>query len=97
MNIDKQKYARAKKATLLGIAIDGLLVLLKMAAGVIGRSTVLIADAVHSFSDMFSSMIVYVGLRIAAKEADKEHPYGHGKAEVIAGNIISFFLLCMKR
>ncbi len=95
MNIDKQKYARAKKATLLGIAIDGLLVLLKMAAGVIGRSTVLIADAVHSFSDMFSSLMIYLGLRIAAKEADKEHPYGHGKAEVIAGNIVSFFLLCM--
>jgi len=95
MNIDMQKYARAKKATLLGIAIDGLLVLLKMAAGIIGNSAVLIADAVHSFSDMFSSLIIYIALKIATKEADKEHPYGHGRAEVIAGNIVSFFLVCM--
>ncbi|RYE23166.1 MAG: cation transporter, partial [Sphingobacteriaceae bacterium] len=54
----------------------------------------LIADATETGADVFSSVLLWIALRIAAKPADSQHPYGHGKAEPIASIIISFFLMC---
>src|SRR5436309_2337086 len=65
----------------------------KMVAGIFGHSHALIADAVESFSDIFSSLIVWRGLVVAAEPADEDHPYGHGKAEPIAAAIVSVMLL----
>ncbi|MBI3850066.1 MAG: cation transporter [Verrucomicrobia bacterium] len=65
----------------------------KLAAGIIGHSHALIADAVESFADIFSSVIVWRGLVVAAAPADEDHPYGHGKAEPIAAAIVSTMLL----
>jgi cation diffusion facilitator family transporter len=65
----------------------------KLAAGIFGHSHALIADAVESFADIFSSLIVWRGLVVAAAPADEDHPYGHGKAEPIASTIVSAMLL----
>jgi cation diffusion facilitator family transporter len=65
----------------------------KLAAGILGHSHALIADAVESFADIFSSVIVWRGLVVAAAPADEDHPYGHGKAEPIAAAIVSTMLL----
>jgi cation diffusion facilitator family transporter len=65
----------------------------KLAAGIFGHSHALIADAVESFADIFSSLIVWRGLVVAAAPADEDHPYGHGKAEPIAAAIVSTMLL----
>jgi len=65
----------------------------KLAAGIFGHSHALVADAVESFSDIFSSLIVWRGLVVAAEPPDEDHPYGHGKAEPIAAAIVSVMLL----
>jgi len=64
-----------------------------MAAGVIGNSHALVADAVESLADIFSSIVVWRGLVVASEPADAEHPYGHGKAEPIAAAIVATTLL----
>ena len=65
----------------------------KLAAGLLGHSHALVADAVESLADVFSSIVVWRALVVAAEPADKEHPYGHGKAEPIASMIVSTMLL----
>jgi cation diffusion facilitator family transporter len=76
----------------LGISVSFLLVFVKWAAGHIGHSYALIADATESSADVLSSGLLWIGLRIAQKPADSEHPYGHGKAEPLAAIAISLFL-----
>ena len=65
----------------------------KLAGGILGHSQALVADAVESFADIISSLIVWRGLVVAAKPPDDDHPYGHGKAESIATAIIATLLL----
>jgi cation diffusion facilitator family transporter len=76
-----------------GLLINAILVLVKLFAGIIGHSTALVADAVESSADIFSSTIVWMGLSIAARPADEDHPYGHGKAEPLAAAVVSLMLL----
>lgn len=77
------------QTTLLGIITSIVLAAIKGVAGVLGNSYALIADAIESTSDVFTSIIVLTGLKIAKKPADDTHPYGHGKAEPIAGIIVA--------
>jgi cation diffusion facilitator family transporter len=75
------------------MAINVLLTGSKFAAGLAGHSHALTADAVESLADVFSSLVVWRGLVVAAEPADRDHPYGHGKAEPIAAATVSVFLL----
>jgi cation diffusion facilitator family transporter len=81
------------RATFAGMAVNVVLSGTKLAAGIAGHSHALIADAVESFADIFSSLIVWRGLVVAAAPADEDHPYGHGKAEPIASAIVAAMLL----
>ena len=76
-----------------GLLVNAALVLVKLVAGVVGHANALVADAVESSADIFSSFIVWMGLSIAAKPADEDHPYGHGKAEPLAAAVVSLMLL----
>jgi cation diffusion facilitator family transporter len=76
-----------------GLLVNALLVLVKFIAGIVGHANALVADAVESSADIFSSLIVWMGLSIAARPADEDHPYGHGKAEPIAAAVVSLMLL----
>jgi cation diffusion facilitator family transporter len=76
-----------------GLLTNACLVVVKFFAGIIGHSNALIADAVESSADIFSSLIVWMGLSIAARPADEDHPYGHGKAEPLAAAVVSLMLL----
>jgi cation diffusion facilitator family transporter len=76
-----------------GLLINAVLVLVKLFAGIIGHANALVADAIESSGDIFSSMIVWMGLSIAARPADEDHPYGHGKAEPLAAVVVSLMLL----
>ena len=73
--------------------VNTLLVAVKLAAGIVGHSHALVADAVESLADLFSSLIVWRGLVVSAAPADEDHPYGHGKAEPIAAALVSTLLL----
>lgn len=75
------------------MAINLMLALIKISTGVIGNSYALIADGIESTSDIFSSLIVLSGLQFSSKPADQSHPYGHGKAESLAGLAVALFLI----
>jgi cation diffusion facilitator family transporter len=77
----------------LALVVNALLAATKIAAGVWGNSYVLIADGIESTADIFSSFVVWGGLRLSAKPADEKHPFGHGKAEPLASVLVSLLLL----
>lgn len=83
----------ALRLSLVTLAVNAALAAAKIVAGVLGNSYVLIADGVESCADLFSSVVVWAGLRVAALPPDANHPYGHGKAEAIASAIVSLSLL----
>ena len=87
------RLQRSLRATFLGLAINAVLAVAKMFAGIFGHSHALIADAVESFADIFSSIIVWRALVVAAAPADENHPYGHGKAEPLAAAVVATMLL----
>lgn len=92
----KDTSARSKEAyrvTAIGAVLNAFLAIGKMAAGIYGSSTAMIADAVHSFSDLVTDAIVYISTHIASKEADQDHPYGHGRAETIGTAVLGFTLI----
>ncbi|MCM1293701.1 MAG: cation diffusion facilitator family transporter [Bacteroides sp.] len=81
------------KVTLVGSAVNAVLIVLKFVAGVFGRSSALIADAVHSLSDFITDVIVLVFVRIADRPKDRSHDYGHGKYETMATMVIGVILI----
>lgn len=82
-----------KKVTLWGAAVNLLLTACKVAAGVFGRSAAMIADGVHSLSDLLSDAIVLIFTHISSKDKDRKHRFGHGKFETMATVIISIILV----
>jgi len=78
---------------LLGAGVNAVLALVKIACGIWGNSYALIADGVESTLDIFGSMLVWAGLRLAALPPDDTHPYGHGKAETLAAIAVGVLLL----
>ncbi len=91
MNREKEIY----KVTLVGGAVNVILLLFKFVAGVIGHSSAMIADAVHSLSDFVTDIIVLVFVKISNKPQDKSHDYGHGKYETLALTIIGIALMAV--
>lgn len=79
--------------TLVGSVVNIVLTVFKILAGVMGRSTAMIADGIHSLSDLLSDIIVIVFVKISSKGRDKNHDYGHGKFETFATLIISLMLI----
>ncbi len=77
------------RTTIIGIVVSIVLAAIKGIAGLIGNSYALIADAIESAADVFTSIIVLISLKIASKPADETHPYGHGKAEPFAGIVVA--------
>ncbi|MCO6149124.1 cation diffusion facilitator family transporter [Flavobacterium sp. NRK1] len=71
------------KSTFIGIIVSALLAVLKALGGIFGNSYALIADAIESTADIFTSSMLWLGLKWASKPADEDHPYGHGKAEAL--------------
>lgn len=76
-----------------GLIANAGLAVVKLVAGIVGHAYALVADAVESFADVGSSLIVWGGLAVAAQPADDDHPYGHGKAEAIAGAVVALMLI----
>ena len=90
-DIDFQKTAN--KVSLVTIIGNLLLSAIKLLAGIFAHSSAMISDAVHSASDVFSTFIVMIGIRLASKEPDKEHPYGHERMECVAAIVLAVVLL----
>jgi cation diffusion facilitator family transporter len=91
--VPANRLKRSLEATFLGMAVNAALSAVKFAAGILGHSHALVADAAESCADIFSSIIVWRALVLAAAPADREHPYGHGKAEPLAAASVAVMLL----
>lgn len=89
----KNRLHRGVRVTWIGFGTNLVLATGKLTAGLAGNSYALVADAVESFAALFSSLVVWRGLVIAAAPADADHPYGHGKAEPIASAVVATMLL----
>jgi cation diffusion facilitator family transporter len=89
----QSRLQRGLRATLTGMALNAVLAGVKLTAGILGRSHALVADAIESMADVFSSLIVWRGLVVASEPEDEDHPYGHGKAEPLAAAVVSAMLL----
>jgi len=87
------RFKKGLRATLLGLCVNTLLTACKFVAGILGHSNALVADAVESLADIFSSVVVWRALVVASEPADEDHPYGHGKAEPLAAAVVSAMLL----
>ncbi len=79
----------------IGICLNMLLFAFKLVAGLVSNSTAIISDAINNFMDIGSSAITYIGFKIAGKPADKEHPYGHGRIEYVAGLFVAVLIIMM--
>ncbi len=90
---DMQNQKIAMHVSTVSIAVNLLLSLGKLLAGIFGRSGAMISDAVHSASDVFSTVIVIIGVRISSKKSDTNHPYGHERLECVASVILATSLL----
>lgn len=88
----KDRISEIRNVTLIGSVVNLILTVGKVIAGVVGHSSAMIADGVHSLSDLATDVIVIVFVKIAGKEKDETHQYGHGKFETFATMIISFAL-----
>ncbi len=86
---------RIRSITLWGALINLLLMLLKLVSGAFLRSTALIADGIHSLSDLATDFVVLVGSRLSNRPADETHPYGHQKFETLAGVFVSVVLIAV--
>jgi cation diffusion facilitator family transporter len=84
---------RGIKTVLIGVLLNALLAVIKIVTGILGNSFALVADGIESTTDIFSSLIVWGGLKISSRPADDNHPYGHGKAESLAAFVVSVALL----
>ena len=90
MDHSNQIAFQVSKTTML---INFLLSAVKLLAGLIAHSAAMVSDAIHSASDVFSTVIVIFGLKAAGKESDREHPYGHERMECVAAIVLAVVLL----
>ena len=88
-----ESYARGRRSSLIGLVVNLFLAVGKIAAGITGHSQALIADGIESLGDVFGSVVVWHGLTIASRPPDRDHPYGHGKAEPIAAALVAVLLV----
>ncbi len=81
------------RVTVIGAVLNLALAIIKFIAGIMGHSTALIADAIHSLSDLATDLVVYMSLKISSQKPDEKHPYGHGRAETIGSAVIGAAVL----
>lgn len=93
-NVSPEEFeAIALRVSMVSIMGNTILSLLKMLAGILAHSGAMVSDAVHSASDVFSSVIVIIGVKLSSKASDREHPYGHERFECVAAILLAVILL----
>ena len=87
------QVSKGIRSAQIGVLVNTVLAVLKLVAGIVGNTYALIADAVESTADIFSSLVVWGGLHVSGREPDDEYPFGYGKAEALAAAVVSLMLL----
>jgi cation diffusion facilitator family transporter len=88
-------YERGQRVSALGLGVNLGLAVIKLIGGLVGNSFALVADAAESVADVGASLLVWRALSVAARPADREHPYGHGKAEALAALLVALLLFAV--
>ncbi|MGM0502302.1 MAG: cation diffusion facilitator family transporter, partial [Bacillota bacterium] len=88
-----ERYKMGKKVSVISLLVNILLAIVKVIVGFSFASKALVADGFHSVSDVFSTVIILMSIKISKTPPDKDHPYGHGKAESIATKILGLILI----
>jgi cation diffusion facilitator family transporter len=91
----EERQKKIRSITIRGIFLNIFLMAIKLISGILVKSSALIADGVHSLSDLATDFVVLIGTRLSSRPADKTHPYGHGKLETIASLIIALALFAI--
>ncbi|MEG0368335.1 MAG: cation diffusion facilitator family transporter [Coprobacillus sp.] len=92
MDASQENSKIAIQVSILTIVVNTILSIFKLIAGLLGNSTAMVSDAIHSASDVFSTFIVIIGIKISSKEKDTLHPYGHERLECIAAIVLALVL-----
>lgn len=92
MEIEQDFEKTAMQVSTVSIAANFVLTVFKLAAGILAHSGAMISDAIHSASDVFSTVVVMIGIRISRKASDKDHPYGHERLECVAAIVLATIL-----
>ena len=95
MSTQQQRYQEVRKVTLIGSALDFSLGTAKIVIGWMANSQALVADGVHSLSDLLTDFMVLYAAKHSHKEADSEHPYGHGRIETLATASLGLVLVAI--
>lgn len=88
-----ERYAGTRRVTLIGAVVNVVLATLKVVLGVVGHSAALVADGVHSFSDLVSDAVVLYAAKLGSEHADERHPYGHARIETVATVAVGVLLM----
>ena len=91
-DLQKQEQKDAMRVSTVSIVVNVVLSIVKLIAGLVASSGAMVSDAIHSASDVFSTIIVMIGVHISGKQADEEHPYGHERMECVAAIILAVLL-----
>jgi len=89
---NKEFQIIATRVSVVTIVVNVILAVFKLMAGILAHSNAMISDAIHSASDVFSTIVVIIGIKLASRESDKEHPYGHERMECVAAILLSVVL-----
>lgn len=92
---DEMGHRIAMRVSTVSIVVNAVLSLFKLAAGLIGHSGAMISDAVHSMSDVFSTIVVMIGITVSKKQSDRDHQYGHERMECVAAILLSVILFAV--
>lgn len=92
-SLELQRYQETKKITVVGAVVNIILAFVKIVIGVVGHSQALVADGVHSLSDLLTDVLVIVAAKHSAQDADADHPYGHGRFETVFTVVLGGFLI----
>lgn len=87
-----EDYKEGLRTSIITIIINVILAAIKIIAGIVGKSSAILADGVHTLSDVLTTVVSIIGLKVSSKKADASHPYGHEKYEPIFAKVISIFL-----
>ena len=88
-----QEFRQVIRSAQVGLFVNAVLALIKLVAGIVGNTYALVADAVESTADVFASLVVWGGLRVATRDPDEDYPFGYGKAESVAAAVVSMMLV----
>lgn len=91
--MENKSYEKAKSVSIKTIFVNVILSIFKITAGIIGSSSAMFADGIHTLSDVLTTLVALIGIKVASKKADENHPYGHEKYESVFAKILSIILL----